>query len=409
MRTRAIRADWASPDVAWRVAKHIRLRVFTVGIVALTCLLTPVTAQESATKPTVNFVTSTKFKEALSQPLSLSWTDRPVRAGLLELSELRRLAILLDRRIDPTSSISLQAQKLPLKQLVEQAAAPLTANVSVIGNVVYVGPQVTAQKLRTIVDLRHAELISPLTGSKNAVASSAATSARTSRRTIQWDDLTTPAEILNLIAQRYELRMEGLDSVPHDLWVANSLPTVTSAEALQLVLGQFDLTFEWLERGKSVRIVPLPDSPRIEVTYEVGSKASQLAKSLPTDFPQAAITVSATKLVVLARSEEHDRIDALLHPDRVVARKTNALPPQVVFNFEVKNAPLIEFMRTLEKQSDFRFEYDPDELEQAGIKLTREVSLKMLKAKPVDLFNAMFADSGIAFEVDGTTVTLSPK
>ncbi len=390
--------------------RRTNIRVCQLLLACLAMLFTTIVTlaqPPAASKASAPLSTGAKFADAIQQPLSLNWTDRPLRVGFDELSKLRQVSILLDRRLDPSSLVTLQANKVGLLQIARQAGVPLAADVSVVGNVVYLGPRSTARRLRTMVDLRHQELLAPTGPKKTPTAQGSA--ARTTRYLIQWDDLTTPTEVLKLIAQKYELQLEGQEAVPHDLWVACSLPSVTSAEALQLVLGQFDLSFEWATLGKTVRIVPLPESPRIERTYDVGTKAAQLAKSLTTDVPEATVTVKDAKLIVTARSEEHDQVDAIIHPNRPVTRPTNSAPPQILFTFEVKNVRLIDFMQNFEKQSEFRFEYDADELEKAGVKLTREVTLKMQRAKPAELFRAMFADAGVEFEIDGLTVKLRPK
>lgn len=413
MLTRQIRPIWTKSQANCRapgVTPCLFAKICSavcVGLLIVFGTSRPLAAQQPPSKPAA-LLTGTKFSDALLSPLSLSWTDRPLRAGINELSELKRVSVLLDRRLDPSSPVSLQAQKVATMQIVKQAAKPLNADISVVGNVLYVGPQLTALRLRTVIDLRHDEVLAQINSAKGK-PSPAVVTARTSRRSVAWEDLATPAEIVNLIAQKYELTVDGMDAVPHDLWAKGALPSVTSSEALQLILGQFDLSFEWGEPGKSVRVVALPEAPRVERTYEVGTKAEQLAKSLPQDVPEAGIAVKGTKLIVSGRSEEHDQIDAILHPNRAVARKPNAAPPQVLFTFEVKNVRLIDFMQNFEKQSDFRFDYDPDELEQAGVKLTREVTLKMQRAKPAELMRVLFADSGIDFEIDGTTVKVRPQ
>lgn len=412
MLTRQIEPIWTRSHTIWRASGVTPCLFAKICGLLCVCLLSfsgtiqPLAAQQAPPKPAA-LLTGTRFADTLLNPLSLSWTERPLRTGMNELGELKRVSILLDRRLDPSSPVSLEAQRIAVMQIIKQAAKPLNADISAVGNVLYVGPRLTAQRLRTMVDLRHDEILTQINSGKGKPAPAAIT-ARTNRRSVTWDDLTTPTEIVKLIAEKYELTVDGIEAVPHDLWAKGTLPSVTSSEALQLILGQFDLSFEWSETGKGVRVVPLPEAPRVERMYEVGTKADQLAKSLPQDVPEAAITVNGTKLIVSGRSEEHDQIDAILHPNRQVARKPNAAPPQVLFTFEVKNVRLIDFMQNFEKQSDFRFDYDADELEQAGIKLTREITLKMQRAKPADLFRAMFADIGIDFEIDGTTVKLRP-
>ena len=72
---------------------------------------------------------------------------------------------------------------------------------------------------------------------------------------VTWEMLATPRELLRETAERYQLTIENPEAVPHDLWAAGGIAYANAAEALMLVLVQFDLEFEWLS-PHAVRIVP---------------------------------------------------------------------------------------------------------------------------------------------------------
>src|SRR5262249_2683875 len=160
--------------------------------------------------------------------------------------------ILLDRRLDPTASLRADAGGEMLGDFLERLAAGSHSGAVLVGNTVYLGPATAASKLRTLVALRTQELSSKgeIPGGRRGGL------ARTA--SFRWDELDRPAELLTRLAEHYQLKIEGLDLVPHDLWGGAVLPEAGAAEALSLVLIQFDLTFGWIEHGKGVRIERVP-------------------------------------------------------------------------------------------------------------------------------------------------------
>ncbi len=52
------------------------------------------------------FLSGTPFQKALDQSLGGAWTGVSVRDVLREISRTRKVAIVLDRRIDPTRELS---------------------------------------------------------------------------------------------------------------------------------------------------------------------------------------------------------------------------------------------------------------------------------------------------------------
>ena len=107
--------------------------------------------------------------------------------------------------------------------------------------------------------------------------------------------------------------------------------------------------------------------------------------------------------------EELQQVQATLNPPKDQSSSRPTGPRITTFTFEVRNAPLKEFMDKLEQQAGYSFDYDEDQLIKAGVKLDGAVSLKMKDASPDELFKAMFAPLGLQHEVDGTTVRLRLK
>lgn len=200
-----------------------------------------------AAEPT--FLTDRAFQKQLETPVGVLWSERELRGALSSLSRSQNVAILLDRRIDPSQLVVFQAQNLALRDLLERFAHAHQAGVAVVNWVVYVGPRDTARRLPTVAKLRADEirrLPKPLRDELEK------------RAAVTWPELATPRELIEGLARATGLTVENPDVVPHDLWPEISLPPVGRSEQLTLILAGFDFTFQISAARKQLRIVPIP-------------------------------------------------------------------------------------------------------------------------------------------------------
>lgn len=395
--------NWLSFRALSRV---VRAAAIACGMLVMTFMPRLILAADAPTVITnklVKPVIGSKFDDVLKQPLGLTWADESLRAGLWSLAQARQVSILLDRRVDPETKVSIEIQRVPFRDLIEQLADRPGLGASVVGNTVYVGPRTTTARLRTVVEMQTDLLVTGSTTNKPPLA-------LLQRRSIDWSDLERPADLIVRVSELFGFKVEGLEAVPHDLWPAGSIPNAFPTEMLMLVLAQFDLSVEWQPKGASVRIVSMPQSPQLERTYDGKTKAAELAEDWLAEFPSLRIDVKGTKLLVRGTVEQHEQIAASLKQPRTPRKAPtgNDTKKAVTFTFEIKSAPLLAVMQAVEKQSNYVFKYDADELTAAGVKLDRRLDLKMTKASPAELFHAMFDDARIAFEFDGNTVKLTP-
>lgn len=405
------------PAVSTTLHRQFRLRNHPAGTTALIfgLMLFPVVfppavvrSQTDAEQPDpsvrVEFLTGQPFKDALDRPVSLVWQDQAVRDGLRRLIAAQRISILLDRRIDPGKMLNLQLRNVPLRDLLESVAAECGAQAVVVDSVVYLGPSSTAARLRTVMEMQ-----------SDALRNEALVPARRSqellrRSTREWSDLETPAAIINDIAKQYGLRLAADSFIPHDLWAGAALPSLTADQQLLLVLGQFGLSFEWLENGQAIRVVPMPENPRTQREFPVrsGSPADVLAK-LKAAFPEADIAPAGRRLRASGTVEQLEAMEQMINPSRTVPRGIPKPPGQTVFSFEVRSAPLSAVMQRLTEQAGFEFDYDVDQLRAAGISLEAKLDLKLQNASTDEMLHGLFDRFDIVFEREGQRVKLRPK
>ena len=100
------------------------------------------------------------------------------------------------------------------------------------------------------------------------------------QKSMAWDDLTTPRELLEKLGSENGIEIAGLEQIPHDLWAAADLPPLELIERLTLIAGQYDLTFEVSADGNRITLVPVPEHVELVRTYPAGRQAQQTAKNL---------------------------------------------------------------------------------------------------------------------------------
>jgi len=375
----------------------------------------PSAGEGSADDSPARLLTGKPFEDALSQAVSISWQERRLRSGLNQLAEAREVAILLDRRIDPEQAMTLGLSRIPLRDILRTIATECDARVSIVGSTVYIGPPETAGKLRTIVELLSAQL-----AGTDSVADTKRSFQLLRRSNVIWQDLDRPADIVASVCREAELQMtisnavaeklsQNASPIPHDLWASGTVPSSTVTEKLTLLLAQFDLSFEWQPGASSVQLVPMPEQPTVARTWSISrSKRKRATELLPRLRPYNA-QVNGTRLTATATVEQLEEIDRLLYPERYPNAATPRSPKgDLRFTFEIR-AQIGSLLKALPEKSDIRFNYNEAALKAAGVDLARGVEMKMNNTTLPELCEALFKDSGIAWKIDGNTVTLSPE
>ncbi len=351
------------------------------------------------------------FHQTLSKTISGSWKNVTLRAILRRISDQYEIAILLDRRIDPTQVPNVNLKQQTLEEGLRQLADQLSARVSIVGNTVFIGPPRSTAKLRTLIRLRYDEL-DPLT--QGAAKGREFDLIRKS--TFHWDNLETPADVLDRIASQSRLSLKESERIPHDLWAAGTLPNANVLEAVSLVLIQFDLTFQWTESAAGIRLVPVSDEVTLEQFYPSRRMASRMSPGKAAQKCLQAvpgITAVAEQGGILVRGtvEQHEAVRSLLRPRtaRRNARAGKVAPlSRRQMSLKLRNVRAVNLLEKLQEEGVIVV-YDPAALERAGIDLNQRISIDVEKATAEQFFKAICDPLGLRFTIDNVTVRLSPK
>lgn len=378
--------------------------------VSILCTLLATQAVPLAAKE-VAFRTGKRFTQTLEEPFSAAWANASLRTILRDVESTCAVAILLDRRIDPSRELSISATGEPLGKFLARLAEDSGADLSLAGNIVYIGPSAAAQKVRTLALLRKEEL-----SVDSAGISRPRRTDLIAPRTFRWQDAETPDAILKSVAAPVRLQIEPAGSpIPYDLWAAADLPDASIVDALSLVLIQFDLTFAWTDRAAGIRLVPVPERVEIERTHSPGtgeSPAAALAR-WRSEWPGLDAQIQKNQVLVRGTIEQHEAIDrprTTAPETRRTSRPTPALEKKR-YTLSMDDTPVSALMAKLAEPGDtsLTFEYDADALRRAGIDLDRPVTINVKTATIHELLKAAFDPVKVAFTIEGRTVRLSPR
>ncbi len=343
-----------------------------------------------------NWLTGKAFSQQLEQPTNIACSHRPLGAVVRNLAQTQRVAIWLDRRVDPDRSLSLSIRDEPLQAAIRQIATQEELGSSTLEAVVYLGPALAAAKLRTLAVLRAAEL-KPLPPPRRKALSEA--------RPWHWEDLTTPRALIEGLAREAHVEIRALDLIPHDLWPGRSLPALSWIDRLTLVAIQFNLTFHTAPDGKSIELVAVPDTVVTSRSYPAVALGREPVEVLAEQYPQADIRQQGDRVVVAGRVEDLEAIVAAGSARQTRGKAT--APGKQVFKLTTEQ-PLGALIVELGKRLDVDFQFDPAELQKAGISLDQTVSVKVENASLEQLIDAVLAPAGLKGRRQGRVVRVSP-
>ncbi|MEX1228868.1 MAG: hypothetical protein WEB58_01435 [Planctomycetaceae bacterium] len=417
------------------------MRIFAIHasmIVAAAIGLSPHAAEgeTSSRKPRAaakaELKTGKAFQAVLAESISATWQASEIgeasqiHAILRDIGERFHIAIVLDRRVDPHQHLTLEVSNQKLRDVLEQIAVTLSSpdkplGVSFLTNVVYIGPKPASDRLRTLIELRTRELdrLRSRVDRKPTAGRSL-----TGRYSHKWDDLQNPGELLEEWTKRHILSIENPELIEHDLWRAGELPLCTITEACSIVLNQFDLTFAGKDDGTrlSLELVPVPERVFVESTVSLKSlkadresldELKRLVEEAGLSEPATTAKVDSDGITVEGRVEAVEELMAMLSNvksgEKGKKKSKTALKGSLsrkVFTLTVRDAPLSAILEKL-KSDGIAIEYDADAFRDAGIDLSREITVSVEQVSTEELLKTLFESQPVDVSVKKEVVYLT--
>jgi hypothetical protein len=303
-------------------------------------------------------------------------------------SRTQKVAVMIDRRIDPGQPLQASLTNTPLAELLAAVAESRGLGVSLFESVVYVGPPATTRRLRTIAEMRKGELNQLNTRQRLAWLQG---------RAWRWEDLATPRELLGELAKEGKFEIKGLEMVPHDLWSGADLPPLGMTERLTLVLAQFDYTYRLDPAAAAIQLERMPAEVWVERTYPGGSKAEELAEKLAAALPGVTARVADGKLVVRGLVEQHEQIaSGVIRPPKPAAGSEESIDRKT-FTLTATNQSVKAILESLQQQVGLELKYDAAKLEKSGRSLDMLVSVVVKNATLDETLKAVLSAAGLTF------------
>ncbi len=295
---------------------------------------------------------------ALATPVTADWAGLPLRQAAARLTAAGGVAVVIDRRLDPDTPLSLHASAEPLERVLARVADTARAEVAAYAGHVRLVPRGGAGPLAAADRLRHQELGRLARAPSARVRTPAAWS---------WPDGAVPAELVAAAAAEAGITIEGLEQLPHDHFPGAGLPKLSLADRLDLVLAHFDRRVEWQPQPRR-----------------------------PDEKPAFA-------LVALP----HDAAAAPTAPRQPPPRRP-APPPDAASTYTLTvAAPLDELLTTLARRLGLTLALDRAALARAGVAPAEIVRLELEDASRERLLDAICRPRGLAWRIEAGTLSVS--
>lgn len=182
-----------------------------------------------------------------------SWTALPLADVAAQATRFAGLPIIVDRRIDPTTRITLEADGETADAVATTMASRANADVARLATMLRIAPPLTAAACEEAERIRATERRRLPAAQREYLDAAEAWT---------WPAGSRPRDLLAAAAHNAGTEIEGLDAIPHDHLPAATLPPLPLADRLDLVLAHYDQRVQWTASAKGRpprgRIVPLP-------------------------------------------------------------------------------------------------------------------------------------------------------
>jgi hypothetical protein len=185
----------------------------------------------------------------LDRTTTAAWTGIGLRDWAARASEIAGMPVLVDPRLDPETRITLDCRDEPIRTLLVRAAAAADGELACLRSTARLVPPATAAQLERAEAVRERTLAT-LPPRQRAILAA--------RRPWIWPAGARPRDLVVGAAAEAGITLEGVDAVPHDHLPASSLPPLSLAERLDLLLAGYGLQVDWA--ADAGRIVPLARS-----------------------------------------------------------------------------------------------------------------------------------------------------
>jgi hypothetical protein len=263
--------------------------------------------------------------DPLAEPVRAVWSGLPIRDWADRVGRRAGLPVVVDWRLDPDVTITGTATDEPLSLWLDRVATAAGGAVEPLESAVAIVPASRAGIARRAQAARRRE-VAGLPAARRAVLAA--------RRPWAWPAGARPRDLVAVALTDAGRPPRDLDRVPHDHLPAASLPDLSVAEFIDLVLAPYDLRVAWAT-GPDGAVVPIEAGLAAEIPAAVPPRGSRrrgpagaaeprftLALEAPLDDAARAV---AAQLGLTAHVDRESLAARGIQPGEIVrARVTDA-------------------------------------------------------------------------------------
>ena len=345
-------------------------------------------SQEPVTKST-NWRKGNELDQYLLQPISVSFSEEPFKECLISFSQQQRIAIFVDRRLDPGLPISLVLRDVTIEQLFWKIAADHDCGVCRLGNLYYFGPTVTAASLPLVWQQLKAETSQRKQGSVVSWSK---------LLPVSWPELSVPDEILQQLAIKNGFRIKG-DAVAPDLWSRTQLPAMALDEQVGLLVVGFGKWFERTSDGSEMKLIDFTVPTSGTLNFQCLKNDRSLLSQLRKQFPECQVAVAGKSLQATGSPSQLAQIQAAIVSAQKLTPRTDLSQQRYTLTTRSSRG---EILATIAQQTGRKLEFDPS----LNAKLEETIELKVENISLEDLIKKTLDGTGVSFEMDATRLII---
>ncbi len=336
--------------------------------------------------------TGSAVDRQLEQPLKGSWKDIPLRHMLQALAQSQRVAIFLDRRVDPDQPVTFDAGGDSLAVVLARLTGQLQLGHCLVDSTIYIGPQDTTAKLATVAEVLH-QFLGQLPEPFNKQA------AR--RVAMKWDRLASPRPLVAEQLRQAGIQVAQPESIPHDLWAAGELPPMPLAHRLAILLAGFNKTFTVAGDPPSMSLFPMPEEVTLRRVYRktVTTKNFQRIREF---FPDLDVTRGDGELTAVGRQEDHRQLARLLRGEQVTAPRAG--PVNKRYRLKVEQVSIQQVLEAIARQDGLELDAD----EESRKRWDKLIDLDARDVPIEKLLQMVLSPASLAGRVEGTALIIRP-
>lgn len=338
----------------------------------------PADAQDSG------LLTGKRLQTELNRPGTIYWSDSPIREAFAGITNNRRVPVWIDRRCDPSHTVTLISQAALSDCLWELTQINEQLDVAWSQDLVYVGPPGEANRWAT-VNQRHREMLKRLPRAQRERWMSA--------RSWHWNRLKNPQDLLRDLESELGQSIQGGHLIEHDLWPAAAYPPLPLFVRLELLLAGYGQTFVFASDGNAI-VRRMPVAPRVTRAnpIEPGHPKEKVLSKIITTSPSAEL--SENRLRLTASWSVHERIRRAVTP--IKARPGARSRRNVRYTLRAKDQPLGVFLGQLSNQLQLECEFSP----MAKTKANEMISFEVEKVSLRQLLSAIVEPLSLEYSLD---------